>query len=450
MRLRLPEKVKAIIEKLEENGFEAYVVGGCVRDSILARQPQDWDITTSAHPEQVKAIFRQTLDTGLQHGTVTVLMGDEPFEVTTYRIDGEYRDGRHPMQVMFTPELGDDLMRRDFTINAMAYNDSRGLVDICGGMKDLQKKVIRCIGNPDERFEEDALRILRAVRFAAQLNFKIDENTWYAIASHVENLNKISAERIQTEIVKLLVSPHPEMWGDLYQLGLTAVFMPEFDRCMETPQETPHHFYNVGEHTIRTMCGVPAEKVVRLAALMHDFGKPVVRFRDSLGRDHFNGHDKKGAEIARDIMRRMNFDNETTDKVTRLVYYHDYRPEPEPKAVRRAVYKVGKDIFPAYLQLQLADYNAQSLYKRQEKINRIYSVARIYEEIIAGDACLSLKDLRIDGYDLLSMGIKGKEIGEILNAALSAVLDEPSRNEREWLLAFAQNYHMNNQSGTNA
>ena len=441
MKLRLPEKVKVIIETLEANGFEAYAVGGCVRDSILARQPQDWDITTSARPEQVKRVFRRTVDTGLKHGTVTVLIDDEQFEVTTYRIDGEYEDGRHPLQVTFTPNLGDDLMRRDFTINAMAYNDSVGLVDLYGGMMDLQKKVIRCVGNPDERFDEDALRIMRAVRFSAQLNFGIEERTWYSIASHAENLRKISAERIQTEIVKLLVSPHPEMWAELYQLGITAVVMPEFDRCMETPQETPHHWYNVGEHTMHVLSGVPADKVLRLAALMHDFGKPDVRFRDSLGRDHFNGHDRRGAEMAGDIMRRLKFDNDTTEKVCRLILYHDYRPPAEPKAVRRAVYKVGRDLFPQYLQLQWADYHAQSLYKRKEKTERVAETARIYEEILRQEDCLSLKELKINGNDLLAMGIKGKAIGQILNAALSEVLDDPARNERAWLLVFAENYY---------
>lgn len=440
MKLRLPEKVKTIIETLEENGFEAYVVGGCVRDSILAKKPQDWDITTSACPEEVKSVFRRTVDTGLKHGTVTVLLGDDQFEVTTYRIDGEYLDGRHPMQVIFTPNLADDLMRRDFTINAMAYNDSRGLVDLYDGMMDLQKKVIRCVGNPDDRFDEDALRIMRAVRFAAQLDFGIEEKTWYSIASHAENLRKISAERIQTEIVKLLTSSHPEMWGDLYRLGITGVIMPEFDRCMETPQETPHHFYNVGEHTLRVLSGVPAEKVIRLAALMHDFGKPVVRFRDSLGRDHFSGHDRKSAEMAGDIMKRLKFDNDTTEKVVKLIYYHDYRPAPEAKAVRRAIYKIGAELFPSYLQLQWADLNAQSLFKRKEKTERVLGVARLYEEILKEGDCLSLKDLKLNGNDLLVMGFKGKEIGRILRDALSEVLDDPSRNERGWLLAFAEKY----------
>lgn len=441
MRLRLPEKVKHIIDTLEENGFEAFAVGGCVRDSILARDPKDWDITTSARPEQVKALFRRTVDTGLKHGTVTVLLGDDQYEVTTYRIDGDYEDGRHPKEVTFTSELREDLLRRDFTINAMAYNDRLGLVDLYGGMDDLQKRIIRCVGNADARFEEDALRIMRAVRFSAQLDFTIEEETRRSAASHAGNLRMISAERIQMEMVKLLESPHPEKWEELYELGITSVILPEFDRCMDTPQETPHHFYNVGEHTMMVLKAVPEDRVLRLAALLHDIGKPEVRFRDSLGRDHFNGHDKKSAEMTRDIMRRLKFDNDTTGKVVQLVLYHDYRPLPEPAAVRRAIYKIGKDLFPRYLQLQWADYHAQSLYRRQEKTDRILAVSRLYEEIMREEDCLSLKDLKMNGNDLLAMGIRGKEIGEILDAALSEVLDDPRRNERNALLAFAEEFH---------
>ncbi|MBR0378035.1 MAG: CCA tRNA nucleotidyltransferase [Lachnospiraceae bacterium] len=381
MRLRFPEHVKEIIEKLEENGFEAFAVGGCVRDTILARQPKKWDISTSALPEQVKAVFPCTDDTENARGSVTVLLYGDRYEVTTYRIDAGYAEDPGLLKVAFTPNIADDLKRRDFTFNAMAYNDRSGLIDPYGGMKDLQKKVIRCVQDADERFDEDALRIVRAIRYAACLNFKIEEKTWYSMASHTAKLSGVSAGRLRTEIVKLLVSPHPELWGDLYQLGITAVIMTEFDRCMETPQETPHHFYNVGEHTIRVLTAVPEEKVIRLAALMHDFGKPEVRFRDSLGKDHFNGHDKRGAEIASEIMRRLEFDPDTTDKVVRLITYHDYRPDATPKAVQRAVRKVGEDLFPAYLQLQWADCHAQSLYKRQEKTERILGVARIYEEL---------------------------------------------------------------------
>ena len=250
MVIELPEKVKYVIDTLMDAGYEAYAVGGCIRDSILGRKPEDWDITTSANPMQVKNLFRRTIDTGIQHGTVTVMLEKEGFEVTTYRIDGEYEDGRHPKEVVFTSNLIEDLKRRDFTINAMAYNEKDGLVDAFCGIEDLEKKVIRCVGNPEERFQEDALRMMRAVRFAAQLGFSIEKNTKRAIVELAGNLAKVSAERIQVELVKLLVSNHPEEFMTAYETGLTKVFLPEFDAMIKTPQNNKHHCYNVGEHTI--------------------------------------------------------------------------------------------------------------------------------------------------------------------------------------------------------
>lgn len=441
MRLKLPAKVKFIIDILKRHGFEAYAVGGCVRDSILAREPEDWDITTSAKPSDVKSIFSRTADTGIEHGTVTVLLDDFHFEVTTYRIDGEYRDGRHPSSVEFTPNLKDDLLRRDFTINAMAYNDESGLIDLYGGMSDLQGRVIRCVGDPDARFDEDALRILRAVRFSAQLGFTVENATMQAIRRHAGNLSKISAERIQAEIVKLLISPHPGKWMDLYRLGITNVIMPEFDRCMNTPQNTPHHLYNVGEHTVRTLAAIPADKVLRLTMLMHDFGKPEVRFTDSLGRDHFKGHAAKGAEIAGRVMKRLRFDNDTYAKVTKLIFYHDLRPEPNSPEVRRAIYYIGPELFPGYLAVQWADTCAKSPYKQEMKFNRIRDVNTVYLKILGAKDCLSLQDLTVNGNDLKKEGIQGREIGEILESALLMVLEDPSLNDRELLLQYARYQH---------
>ena len=247
VKINIPDKAKDVIGTIMAAGFEAYVVGGCVRDSVLGRTPEDWDITTSARPEQVKALFPHTVDTGLQHGTVTVMMGREGFEVTTYRIDGKYEDCRHPENVTFTPSLREDLQRRDLTINAMAYNEEQGLVDIFGGMEDISEGIVRCVGDPRERFREDALRILRAIRFSAQLGYVIEEGTRKAAAELAPLLSKISAERIQTELVKLLVSPHPEYLRLAYECKVTAVFLPEFDKAMETPQRHPHHCYSVGE-----------------------------------------------------------------------------------------------------------------------------------------------------------------------------------------------------------
>ena len=306
MKIDLPIDVNFIIRKLEEAGFEAYAVGGCVRDRILGKEPNDWDITTSAKPEQVKSLFDHTIDTGIQHGTVTVMINHVGYEVTTYRIDGKYEDGRHPTEVTFTPDLLEDLKRRDFTINAMAYNDSTGLVDAFDGVFDLERGIIRCVGKPEKRFSEDALRMLRAIRFAAQLGFSIDENTMNGVKMLAGTLKRVSAERIQVELVKLLLSDNPDRLRDAYTSGLTAVFLPEFDAMMKTKQNTIHHKYSVGEHTIRVIEGVPADKVLRIAALLHDVAKPVTKWTDEEGVDHFTGHPQAGAEMSKLILREWH------------------------------------------------------------------------------------------------------------------------------------------------
>ena len=271
MDILMPQKVKFIIKQLMDNGFEAYAVGGCVRDSILGREPNDWDITTSALPGQVKEVFEHTVDTGIQHGTVTVVLDKENFEVTTYRIDGEYEDNRHPKEVIFTANLVEDLKRRDFTVNAMAYNDETGLVDVFGGISDLNEKIIRCVGNAEDRFSEDALRVLRAARFAAQLGFSIEDGTMQAMKSMAPNLANISAERIQVELVKLIISDNPDMIKTAYELGITKIVLPEFDKIMNIEQNNPHHIYTVGEHTLYALKNVRADKSMRLAVLFHDF-----------------------------------------------------------------------------------------------------------------------------------------------------------------------------------
>lgn len=446
MKIELPSKVKYILDVLDAHGYEAYVVGGCVRDSILSRTPGDWDITTSARPEEVKTLFRRTIDTGIAHGTVTVMQGDEGFEVTTYRIDGTYEDGRHPSEVVFTPDLKEDLLRRDFTINAMAYNEKAGLVDLYGGMEDLENKLIRCVGNADERFNEDALRILRAVRFAAQLDFRIEEETYAAIKRHAENLRKVSAERIQMEIVKLLVSPNPERWIDLYNTGITSVIMPEFDVAMATPQNSVHHMYNVGEHTIHALVACRPEKILRLTMLLHDLGKPAARVTDDRGFDHFPRHAEISAVIAKDILKRLRFDNETTNIVTKLVKYHDYRPEPEPTAVRWALNKIGDELFPLFLEVQWADNSAKSEFGLDDKFDRVQAVCDVYEDVLKNRDCVKLSDLAINGNDLLALGVKGKEVGRLLNLALELVVEDPDMNEHDSLFAFVKHEIEKNKS----
>ena len=434
MKIQLPEKVKVIIQTLEAVGYEAYAVGGCVRDSVLGRIPADWDITTSALPEQVKELFHRTIDTGIEHGTVTVMMDKEGFEVTTYRIDGEYRDHRHPEQVNFTGEIKEDLRRRDFTINAMAYNDRCGMVDAFGGIEDMKHGVIRCVGVAGERFEEDALRILRAVRFAAQLGFEIEKETADAARALAGNLKDISAERIQTELVKLLVSPHPEMLRTAYELGITRVVLPEFDVMMETPQHHPHHMYSVGEHTLKALEFTDPEKVLRLSVLFHDFGKPQTRTTVD-GVDHFHGHANVSAQETVRIMRRLKFDNATMDQVKRIVLYHDARPQPDERQIRRLLHRAGEDIFPGLFQVMGADILAQSEYRKIEKLVNLERVHQVYDEILKRKDCISLKNLQVTGKDLIAAGMEpGKKIGEILNQMLEDVLETPEHNEREYLL----------------
>ncbi len=435
MKIVLPDDVKKIIETLEQNGYEGYAVGGCVRDSILGRMPNDWDITTSASPQQVKNLFLRTVDTGIQHGTVTVLMGKEGYEVTTYRVDGEYEDGRHPKEVIFTASLEEDLRRRDFTINAMAYNDREGLVDIFGGRADIENKVIRCVGESAERFGEDALRIMRAVRFSAQLGFTVDQDTAAAAKELAGTLAKISAERIQAELVKLLVSPHPDYLRYAWEYGITSVILPEFDRTMETPQNNPHHCYNVGEHTLEALKQIQAEKTLRLSALFHDFGKPQTHTTDADGIDHFHGHAKVSAELADKILHRLKFDNDTISKVKVYVRYHDVRPELTEKSVRRAVSRVGADAFAEILKLKMADTLAQSPKWQPQKKEYLKELTALYQDILKKKQCLCIKDLKVSGRDLIADGMKpGKEMGEILARLLELVLEEPERNEKNWLM----------------
>ena len=439
--IQLPENVKFIIQTITDAGYEAYAVGGCIRDSILGREPDDWDITTSATPYQVKELFRRTIDTGIQHGTVTVMLDKEGYEVTTYRIDGEYEDSRHPKEVIFTPNLIEDLKRRDFTINAMAYNDEKGLVDVFDGMKDIEKKIIRCVGNPIERFTEDALRMMRAVRFSAQLGYEIEAETREAIKQLAPNLSHISAERIQVELVKLVTSPHPENLRIAWETGITAVVLPEFDVCMQTEQNNPHHCYNVGEHTLKAMEAVRPDKVLRLTMLFHDIGKPAKLTTDEEGIDHFYGHPKLSEEMSRNILRRLKFDNNTIYLVTNLVRYHDYKVEPVQRNVRRAIMKIGEDIFPLLFEVKQADTDAQSDHLRQDKIKNLEAVREIYEQIITEKQCVSLKTLAVTGRDLIDAGMEpGRELGEVLKELLDYVIEDPSRNERELLLKEAQKY----------
>lgn len=441
LQIQIPEKVNFIITTLTMAGHEAYAVGGCVRDAVLGRKPADWDITTSASPFEVKALFGRTIDTGLQHGTVTVMMGKEGFEVTTYRVDGEYEDGRHPKAVTFTKSLLEDLKRRDFTINAMAYNEEVGLVDEFDGIGDLERGVIRCVGEPKERFTEDALRMMRALRFSAQLGFSIEEKTREAIIMLKDHLRKVSAERIQVELIKLLVSPHPERMRDVYETGLSSVFLPEFDACMKCEQRNPHHIYSVGEHTIHALQEVEPDKVLRLTMLLHDFGKPGAKSTDAYGVDHFYKHQLKSEAMAVEILRRLKFDNDTIHQVKRLVLFHDDHPSLTAASVRRAANRIGADLFPLYLKVQRADILAQNPVTWEEKLGVLAKVETIYKGILEDEDCFTLKQLAVTGRDLMAAGLPaGPGLGDVLQHLLDQVIEDPTRNTKEWLVNEAINF----------
>lgn len=433
--IRIPEQVSTILAKLQESGYEAYIVGGCVRDALLGREPNDWDITTSALPMDVKRIFVKTVDTGLQHGTVTVLVGGKGYEVTTYRVDGVYEDGRHPKAVTFTPSLREDLQRRDFTINAMAYREPGVLVDLFGGQKDLADGVIRAVGDPVQRFSEDALRILRAIRFSAQLGYRIEDETLRAASELAVNLRKISAERIRVELEKTITSDHPALLRTAYEAGITAMFLPEFDQCMETRQNNPHHCYTVGEHILKSMELIRNDRILRLTMLLHDVGKPACLTTDEQGIDHFYGHQEVSASMAQAILKRLKYDNDTIRKVVKLVRYHDMQIRLTAPAVRKAVVKIGEDLFPLFLEVKQADLLAQSTYQREDKQEILDEVKRLYAQIIGHGDCLNLKHLAVNGSDLVRMGVKpGREVGDILARMLNDVLDVPSHNDKDYLL----------------
>lgn len=397
MEIHVPEGARKIIRQLTSRGYEAYIVGGCVRDMLLGREPEDWDITTSAMPLEVKGIFRRTIDTGIQHGTVTVMLDHTGYEVTTYRVDGEYRDGRHPSSVAFTPDLSQDLQRRDFTINAMAYNSQDGLVDIFGGRQDLEQKIIRCVGDPVERFTEDALRMLRAVRFSAQLGFEIEEHTWEAVRQMAPNLAKVSRERVQTELTKLLVSASPDRIRLVYQAGMAPYVSPAFEQA-GTQWEIPP-----------ISSELPAKKALRWAAF----------FR------------RVPPELAVQALKELKLDNDTIYQVRTLTREVKVPFKSDKPAIRRVMSQMEPGLFDDLLTLK----ESVAPNERQETGEELAQVRLLAEQIRRDGDCLSLKDLAVKGKDLMEAGVlPGRPVGENLEYLLSLVLEDPSRNNREYLL----------------
>ena len=450
IKIKIPDKVSFILDILHENGYEAYAVGGCVRDALLGREPEDWDITTSAKPEQVKELFHRTIDTGIQHGTVTVMLDKEGFEITTYRIDGIYEDGRHPKEVQFTSDLVEDLRRRDFTINAMAYSNETGIVDAFDGVGDLERGVIKCVGDAGERFSEDALRMLRAVRFAGQLGFDIEEKTKDAIVEKASTLEKISAERIRVELDKLLCSPNPMRLVTAKELGITAVVFPELDAMLDTPQNHPHHQYNVGIHSLKAVENVDKlaqesnldkkmTSILCWTALLHDVGKPDSMTIDEEGIHHFYGHPAVSKELAKEILKRLRFDNYTIDLACHLILYHDVRFSEKKGKMRKLINKIGVEEMNYLFLIMRADTLSQSMYMRAEKLQALDKAKELYQEVVEAKECVSLKMLAINGKDLIDSGFqKGKGMGEILNHLLECVLEQPELNEKEELLKMAE------------
>ena len=372
------------------------------------------------------------------------MIGNDGYEITTYRIDGEYEDSRHPKEVTFTGDLKEDLRRRDFTINAMAYSEKTGLVDLFGGMQDLKGGVIRAVGDPAERFDEDALRMLRALRFSAAFDFKIEDETAKAISRLCGNLANISAERIRTELEKLICSDHPGRLRQAYDLGVTAVIFPEWDVMTECEQVTPHHFTNVGDHTIVALEYIvkhfhdidkKEDRILRIATMLHDIAKPAKKFRGDDGADHFKGHPEEGVAMAESFLRRLKYDNDTIKRVKKLVRFHDDTPELTYPSVRRFIVDVEASNMDNLMRLKLADLYAHTDYKREEKLRRIETLDEMYRQIIKDGDCLSVSSLAVRGNDLMAEGIPaGPAIGAALSKLLEAVLDDPSVNEREKLL----------------
>ena len=437
--ITLPLPVARALSVLEACGYEAYTVGGCVRDSLLGRVPNDWDITTNATPEQMKACFSdfRVIETGIQHGTLTVIVEGMQLEITTYRNDGEYLDNRHPVQVTFSKHIEDDLSRRDFTVNAMAYHPQKGLVDLFGGQTDLQERIIRCVGDAKTRFEEDGLRILRAIRFASVLDFDIEENTAKAVHGFKQFLSGIAAERIREEFCKLICGPGATRILREY-IDVVAVFLPELDACVGFEQNTKYHCYDVFEHTLHALELCEGDDLItRLGILLHDIGKPLCYTEDEQG-GHFKGHAPVGVELTRNILSRLRFDNETIRRMELLVEWHDLPLSAEKKRVKRLMQRIKDADILRLLEIKRCDRLAHAK-DFQELAPELTLIPSVIEEIRAEDACLSLKTLAVDGSDLMALGVpEGKKIGEMLHLLLDDVIEERLPNQKEALLQAAK------------
>jgi tRNA nucleotidyltransferase (CCA-adding enzyme) len=439
--IELPVPVLNIIKKLESNNYQAFVVGGACRDSILGREVHDWDIATNAKPEQILEVFSKykTIPTGIEHGTITVLVDDMSVEITTFRADGEYSDSRHPDKIQFLLTIKPDLARRDFTMNAIAYNPKIGFIDPYNGLRDISKKNIKCVGNPHERFCEDALRMLRAIRFSAQLNFELDSDTYVAIKTYAQLITKISHERVRDEINKILIYK-PDLMYEVYKIDLLQYIIPELVECFNCQQNNGYHIGTVGLHSVIAMKRIEPQLLLRLTMLLHDIGKPVVKTTDENGFDHFYGHEEVSANMAEKILKDLRYENDIIEKCKTLILHHRDEIRGSARIVRRLLNTLGEKILRDLFKVQIADAKAQSE-KSQYKIQNILDAEKILNDIIAKQQCFSIKDLKINGNDLINIGFeKGKELGDTLRNLLKLVLWWPFLNKKFILLAIARFY----------
>lgn len=433
-KIFMPDYCKTIIKSLEDKGFEAYLVGGCVRDSVMGITPHDYDITTSATPDEMLECFSgfKVIETGIKHGTLTVVIDENQIEVTTFRIDGEYTDFRRPDSVRFSRDLEEDLSRRDFTINALAYNEKTGIVDMFGGLEDIKNEKIRCVGEPDKRFFEDALRILRALRFSSTLDFEIEKDTAKSILKNQELIKNIAVERVFVEFKKLLCGKRVEQvlleFRDVF-----AQFIPEIKPCFDFEQKTKYHCYDVYTHIVKTVANIKADEKMRLTAFFHDIGKPQTFFTDENGVGHFYGHNKNSSRIAKQVLKRLKADNKTVEDVATNVYIHDREVSLTEKSVKRFLSKYSLQSFYDLLEIKKADAlaHAKEYRDRTDYLQTLYDLS---SKIINEKQCFSLKDLALDGFDLITLGYSGKCVGDSLEFLLGEVIDGKVQNEKESLI----------------
>lgn len=442
MKIKMPTSVKLILNELNKNNKEAYIVGGCVRDAILKKEPKDWDITTSAKPNEVIEIFKskcyKVLETGIKHGTVTVMINDVGYEITTYRMDGQYSDSRHPDSITYAKSLLEDLSRRDFRMNAIAYNEEQGIIDHFKGLDDLKNKTIHCVGNSNERFSEDGLRMMRAARFSAQLGFKIAEDVKDAAKKNSHLIQNISKERISEELNKILVSDNPEYIYVLHELGLLKYIMPEFINCIDFVQNNPHHIYNLDKHIYVSLKNIKNDPILRWTMLLHDIGKPNCMSVDTNNIAHFYKHAKESSLIAESILKRLKRSNEFIDTVVILIKYHDTEILDNEATMRKWLSKIGESNFRNLLLVKYADIAAQNPENLKERKELLDSISLRLEKVLNTAPCLTVKDLAINGNDLKTIGYTpGKEMGAALKYLLEQVIENPDINTKETLLNIA-------------